>query len=435
MADDHFGFLDSGVPKSLTPPEGYEAVHRDGNSWARQGDRLSNTSWIDVAQWNHIIAQFRGLATVEGVDVDDLLPSSPLLLRDFILRAIFAVLTNELPGFGVMDKATYDADNDGIVDLAHGGTGLAASSVADLRTKLGAAPLASPALTGTPTAPTQALGNNSTRLATTAFVQAAVAALVASSPAALDTLNELAAALGNDPNFATTMTNALAAKAPLASPALTGNPTAPTQALGNNSTRLATTAFVQAAIAALVASSPAALDTLNELAAALGNDPNFATTMTNALAAKAPTANPVFTGAPVAPTQAVGNNSTRIATTAFVQAAVGSANAGGAKAWVNFDGTGTVAIRGSLNVSSITDNGTGDYTINFATALANANYAVAGMTTGATANSSTRQAVLHGTTTGGATLKSTTGVRVITGATHTNSMEDMADVSIVIVGG
>ncbi|MBJ9137855.1 phage tail protein, partial [Citrobacter farmeri] len=71
-----------------------------------------------------------------------------------------------------------------------------------------------------------------------------------------------------------------------ASPTFTGMPKAPTAAAGNNSTQLANTAFVQAAIAALVASSPAALDTLNELAAALGNDPNFATTMTNALAGK-----------------------------------------------------------------------------------------------------------------------------------------------------
>jgi hypothetical protein len=78
----------------------------------------------------------------------------------------------------------------------------------------------------------------------------------------------------------------LSAYAPLASPALTGNPTAPTQTLGNDSTRLATTAFVQAALAALVDSSPAALDTLNELAAALGDDANFATTITNALANK-----------------------------------------------------------------------------------------------------------------------------------------------------
>ena len=74
--------------------------------------------------------------------------------------------------------------------------------------------------------------------------------------------------------------------APKASPTFTGMPKAPTAAAGNNSTQLANTAFVQAAIAALVASSPAALDTLNELAAALGNDPNFATTMTNALAGK-----------------------------------------------------------------------------------------------------------------------------------------------------
>lgn len=47
-----------------------------------------------------------------------------------------------------------------------------------------------------------------------------------------------------------------------------------------------------------------------------------------------------------------------------------------AKAWVNFDGTGTVAIRGSGNVSSITDNGTGDYTVNFTNAMSDANYAV-----------------------------------------------------------
>ena len=49
-----------------------------------------------------------------------------------------------------------------------------------------------------------------------------------------------------------------------------------------------------------------------------------------------------------------------------------------ALAWVNFNGTGTVAIRSSYNVSSITDNGTGDYTINFATALSDANYALSG---------------------------------------------------------
>lgn len=77
-------------------------------------------------------------------------------------------------------------------------------------------------------------------------------------------------------------------KAPLNSPALTGTPTTPTAQQGTNNTQIASTAFVMAAIAALVDSSPDELNTLNELAAALGNDPNFATTMTNALAGKQP---------------------------------------------------------------------------------------------------------------------------------------------------
>jgi len=66
-----------------------------------------------------------------------------------------------------------------------------------------------------------------------------------------------------------------------------------------------------------------------------------------------------------------------IAANAVTAAKLGADQASGlAKAWVNFDGTGTVAIRASFNVSSITDNGTGDYTVNFTTALADANYSV-----------------------------------------------------------
>ena len=150
------------------------------------------------------------------------------------------------------------------------------------------APKESPTFTGTPKAPTPAAGNNTTQLATTAFVQAALTALINGAPATLDTLKEIAAAINNDPNFSTTINNVLALKAPLSSPALTGTPTAPTAAQSVNNTQIATTAFVKSAIAAMVGSAPAALDTLNELAAALGNDPNFATTMLNALAGKQP---------------------------------------------------------------------------------------------------------------------------------------------------
>ena len=84
----------------------------------------------------------------------------------------------------------------------------------------------------------------------------------------------------------TGLQTALDAKAPLASPALSGTPTAPTATGGTNSTQIATTAFVQAAITAIINGAPGALDTLKELADALGNDGSFATTITNSLATK-----------------------------------------------------------------------------------------------------------------------------------------------------
>ena len=82
----------------------------------------------------------------------------------------------------------------------------------------------------------------------------------------------------------------------LANTDLTGVPTAPTAATTTNTTQVATTAFVQQELAALVDSAPATLDTLNELAAALGDDANFSTTVTDSLALKAPLASPTFTG-------------------------------------------------------------------------------------------------------------------------------------------
>jgi len=84
------------------------------------------------------------------------------------------------------------------------------------------AALDSPALTGTPTAPTATASTNNTQIATTAYVDGAVTNLVDSAPATLDTLNELAAALGDDANFSTTVTNSIATKLPLAGGTLTG---------------------------------------------------------------------------------------------------------------------------------------------------------------------------------------------------------------------
>ena len=89
---------------------------------------------------------------------------------------------------------------------------------------------------------------------------------------------------------------ALDLKAPLASPVLTGVPTAPTAAAATNTTQVATTAYVRAEVAALVNSAGATLDTLGEIATALGNDANLSTTLTTSIGLKAPLASPTFTG-------------------------------------------------------------------------------------------------------------------------------------------
>ena len=256
------------------------------------------------------------------------------------------------------------------------------------------ADLASPALTGTPSAPTATAGANTTQLATTAFVRTEIVGLTKSdvglsavdnttdagkpvssaTQTALDLKANLASptftgtvtgvsksmvglgdvdntadsakpvstatqtaldlklasataastyaplasptftgtvtgvtkshvGLGNVDNTAdsakpvsTAAQTALDLKAPLASPALTGVPTAPTAAAATNTTQVATTAYVRGEVAALVNSAGATLDTLGEIATALGNDANLSTTLTTSIGLKAPLASPTFTG-------------------------------------------------------------------------------------------------------------------------------------------
>lgn len=113
--------------------------------------------------------------------------------------------------------------------------------------------------------------------------------------------------------------------APLDSPALTGNPTAPTPATSDNDTSIATTAHVKANRDELVGSAGTPLDTLGGLAISIGNDPDFIGTMNAALGTKAPLNSPTFTGNPTAPTPALADDDTSIATTAFVKDAVADA--------------------------------------------------------------------------------------------------------------
>ena len=130
------------------------------------------------------------------------------------------------------------------------------------------APLASPTFTGTPTGITKAHVGLSL----------------------VDNTSDLAKPIS------TLTQTALDLKAPLNSPVFLGLPAAPTADLSTNSTVLATTAFVQGKINQLISGAPGLLDTFDEIAAALGDDPNLATTLTNALTLKAPLASPTFTG-------------------------------------------------------------------------------------------------------------------------------------------
>lgn len=102
------------------------------------------------------------------------------------------------------------------------------------------------------------------------------------------------------------------------------------------------------------------------------------------------------------------------------------------KAWVNFNGAGVVAIRASFNVSSITDGGTGTYTINFTTAIEDANYAV--VSSNPVASDNTKGGVgLHGGYNGAATLKTTTQVKIRTGATTGTTSADFQQIDVAII--
>jgi hypothetical protein len=105
---------------------------------------------------------------------------------------------------------------------------------------------------------------------------------------------------------------------------------------------------------------------------------------------------------------------------------------GTARAWVNFNGTGTVAIRASFNVTSITDNATGNYTVNFTTALADANYTALLSSVGASTNEMSRIVGIRGVTATGATTKTTTQLRVISGQGWSAGLLDNAEMNVTI---
>ncbi len=223
----------------------------------------------------------------------------------------------------------------------------------------------SPTLTGTPLAPTASTATNNTQIASTAYV-----------------VNRIA--------------QDIAGKANIASPTFTGTPAAPTAAGGTNTTQVATTAFVTDAISTERTTERTATATLtnktisgasNTLTVRLDQSDTTGTLPVSkgGTGATTHTANNVLVGngtsaitsiAPGTSGNALVSNGTTWSSgsPAKLSTASGSAPSYSARAWVNFNGTGTPAIRASGNVSSITDNGTGDYTVNFSTAMSDADY-------------------------------------------------------------
>jgi len=114
--------------------------------------------------------------------------------------------------------------------------------------------------------------------------------LIDGAPELLNTLDELSAAIGDNPDFFTTVSTLNGAETltnkTIESPTLTGTPISTTPALHDNTTKIATTAYVQSELGNLIGNAPEALNTLNELSTALGNDENFATTITNSISTK-----------------------------------------------------------------------------------------------------------------------------------------------------
>lgn len=199
----------------------------------------------------------------------------------------------------------------------------------------------------------------------------------------------------------------LSSKAPLASPAFTGNPTVPTPSPDDDDTSIPNTGWVQDEIAEAVA-----INTLTEKTT------------------------PVDADLVRIADSAAGNAAKKLTFAnlwAWVRAKVlalfnasGSAPVYAARAWVNFNGTGTVAIRGSGNVSSITDNGTGDYTINYTTALENGNYLALVST------SSDSAAVSTAYINGNSTVLTTTSARIQT-ATSAGAAADRTYVGFAAI--
>ena len=284
-----------GSPTAPTPPIGDSSA------------RIATTQFVGIAIANAPkVSTFNGRSGAVSLNASDITgaggaPSASPALTGTPTAPTASV--GDTSSQIATDAFVANALASGAVTSFNGRHGTVALSLSDVES-VGGAPIASPNFTGTPSGPTAAPGTATTALASTAFVMAAIT----SGTAGVASVNTRTGAVVLNAADLAAMGGA-----PSLSPTFTGTPHAPTPSAGDNSTLIATTAYVETALGSL----PAGVSTFNGRTG----------TVTLALAdvtsvGGAPLASPTFTGSPLATTAPPGDNSTRIADTAFVAAAI-----------------------------------------------------------------------------------------------------------------
>ncbi|TJV19700.1 hypothetical protein [Mesorhizobium sp.] len=313
-APDLFGILDA--VKKLTAPAGMEAVHLDGMSWARNGLTYGDSTKLTADDWNRIIGNLRGLLVGSGADLNTLDPASPMLLRDVLVNYIIGELADVLPDYIESNAGAIAAD---IVDDP-GFTAVVGATLGALTFKFATATADADPGTGL-----FRLNNASPAAATTAYIDNADAFGTAAT-AILDTWDD--------------STNAIRGTLivrPVATPASQYTYNVTGSVVDGTGYRKLTLAYVagSGAIASgatcwLVFTRAGDKGDFSGPASAIsdnvvtfnGTTGKVAKDSGVAVSSLAPKASPTFSGTPAAPTAAPGTNTTQIATTGFVKAAI-----------------------------------------------------------------------------------------------------------------
>jgi len=253
----------------------------------------------------------------------------------------------------------------------------------------------------------------------------------------------------------TAIASAISSKADSNSPTFTGTPLAPTASAGTNTTQIATTAFVATAVAsstAIVSERTATATLTNKTISADSNTlsgiaaSSFVLSDASGNIDGAASQKAIPSGAVVGTSDSQTLTNKTINASQLVNASISAAKLDGAqsgsapiyaaRAWVNFNGISTVSITGSGNVSSITDNGTGDYTINFSTALPDTSYAVCGFSVALSSSNITGGSIVTYYPSGSSTYlpstKTTGAARILVGNPNSGSMTDVGDISFMV---